>query len=119
MKKADRLRGVAIKAMNMLRPSPQSKDEKVQQDRDMVIRSWNLLYDAILKEYPKLSYLKETLKENSIRYKGTDVLGWDLLAYAFAVNVVWEGEMRFMKSYILRYLHIDKDFVEHSTIQIK
>lgn len=100
------------KGLSMLFNAPTNTMEAVQQDKDVVMRAWRQIHDAMIEYEPSLAEWEELAKEQV--YKSNSTWTWDKEMYLYAIKVFWDENTQFMKGIIDRFMHIDKDtFIEY------
>lgn len=112
MKKEQALLNKSQKALSMLFDSPINTREAVQQDKDVVLRAWGQIHDAMIEYDPYLAEWEARAKEQV--YKSNNTWTWDKEMYLYATNVIWSENTQFMKGITDRFMHIDKNtFIEY------
>lgn len=97
----------------MLFNAPTNTLEAVQQDKDVVMRAWQQIHDAMIEYSPSLAEWEEQGKEQVYKSK-YHTWTWDKEMYMYATSVVWSENTQFMKGIIDRFMHIDKEtFIEY------
>lgn len=100
------------KALSMLFNAPTNTKEAVQQYKDVVMRAWRQIHNAMIEYEPSLTEWEALAKEQV--YKFNNTWTWDKEMYLYATNVFWSENTQFMKGIIDRFMHIDKNtFIEY------
>lgn len=112
MTKEQALLNKTQKALSMLFNAPTNTMEAVQQDKDVVMRAWRQIHDAMIEYEPSLAEWEALAKEQV--YKFNNTWTWDKEMYLYATNAFWGESIQFMKGIIDRFMHIDKNtFIEY------
>lgn len=112
MTKEQALLDKSQKGLSMLFNAPTNTMEAVQQDKDVVMRAWRQIHDAMIEYEPSLAEWEAQAKEQVYKYNNTWT--WDKEMYLYATKVFWDENTQFMKGIIDRFMHIDKDsFIEY------
>lgn len=100
------------KGLSMLFNAPTNTMEAVQQDKDVVMRAWRQIHDAMIEYHPSFVVFENSGKKQV--YESNNTWTWDKEMYLYATKVFWDENTQFMKGIIDRFMHIDKDtFIEY------